>query len=167
MPWPLLMLILALAMILIAVVVVFIMRDQPSTRRSGTLTLIGVLAFPTAIVLHNAMSALMGVEEGVSFLVALVVAPAAVLVGTAGVARRIWPLPSTRRISWGLAAAVAGLAAFALYMLFAVVVTTATGGNPPYQGVVEAFVVPVSTLAVAGGAALAAVSLVFEKRWGA
>jgi hypothetical protein len=47
-----------------------------------------------------------------------------------------------------------GMALFGLYMIGALLVTTVLGGNPPWQGPIEAVVLPVSLLALTGGSLL-------------
>lgn len=54
-------------------------------KRFVWLMVVAVVAFPVCVVLHNAISALLGIEEPVFFLLAVVVAPLAFAVGLVGV----------------------------------------------------------------------------------
>lgn len=49
------------------------------------LMVVAVVAFPVCVVLHNAISAILGIEEPVFFVLAVVVAPVAFVVGLVGV----------------------------------------------------------------------------------
>ena len=46
---------------------------------------VAVVAFPICMVLHNAVSAILGIEEPVFFVLAVIVAPLAFAVGLIGV----------------------------------------------------------------------------------
>jgi hypothetical protein len=50
-------------------------------RQSVLLSVLALVAFAVAVVLHNAISAAFGVEEPVFFLIAVVIAPVAFVVG--------------------------------------------------------------------------------------
>lgn len=49
------------------------------------LMVVAVVAFPVCAVLHNAIGAILGIEEAVFFLLAVVVSPLAFAVGVIGV----------------------------------------------------------------------------------
>ncbi|MGQ9677324.1 MAG: hypothetical protein ACUVX1_16800 [Chloroflexota bacterium] len=49
------------------------------------LMVVAVVAFPICMVLHNAVSAILGIEEPVFFVLAVIVAPLAFAVGLIGV----------------------------------------------------------------------------------
>jgi hypothetical protein len=167
MQWSVFIPVVLVATLAIGVEVVFAMRDHPAARRSGLVAAFGIAAFPVAIVVHNALSAFIGGEEAVSFILGILVAPAAITAGTLGVAVALRDDPASRGLFAGLASAGAGLALFAGYMVFALVVTSLSGTNPPYQAAVESVVLPVSGLAIVGGALYAGIALVSGRRLGA
>ncbi len=140
-----------LAPVLLGIVLIVIARRYPETRRWALITGVSVAAIPVAIVLHNVLSAIVGGEEGVSFVVALVVAPAGFAVGALGVGLRLARSGRAWEVGVSIAIAGAGMALFVAYMVFAFVVTTIERGNPPYQASIESIVLPVVLIAVVGG----------------
>ncbi len=159
MVWNLFMPVMLFATVALGVEIFLAVRRHPDARRWGVVAVVGVAAFPVAIVLHNVLSALIGGEEAVSFVVALLVAPLLICVGTLGagaVVRRAGP---DRALGNGLLVAGGGLAVLSAYMLFALVVTTIEGTNPPYQAPVEAVAMPVALVAIAVGVLWAALGI--------
>lgn len=152
----------AVAMLVVASVVAIAARTTRALRPWVAFAALGVVAMPAAIVLHNVFSALIGGEEGVSFIVALFVAPVCIavgVIGSAAVLRRERP-----ELFVGVATAAAGIGLFAAYMLFALVVTTIEGRNPDYQAPIELVVLPLATLAAVLGALLSVIELTREGR---
>jgi hypothetical protein len=107
---------------------------------------------------HSVASALIGGEEAVSFILALLVAPAGFAIGTLGAG--VVTLRTHRTLGARIMLAGLGLAIFAGYSLFALVVTTIEGGNPPYQAMIEQFALLAAALAMAAGAIGTALSLI-------
>ena len=140
-----------LAPVLLGIVLVLVARRYPETRRWAAVTGISIATIPVAIVLHNVLSAIAGGEEGVSFVVALVVAPAGFAVGALGVGLRLARSGRSWELGASIAIAGAGMALFVAYMVFAFVVTTIERGNPPYQAPIESIVLPVALIALVGG----------------
>ncbi|MBI2323769.1 MAG: hypothetical protein HYU87_02235 [Chloroflexi bacterium] len=140
-----------LAPVLLGIVLVMVARRYPETRGWAAVAGISVALIPVAIVLHNVLSAIVGGEEGVSFVVALVVAPAGFAVGALGVGLRLARSGRAWEIGVSIAIAGAGMALFVAYMVVALVVTTIERGNPPYQATVQAIVLPVALIALVGG----------------
>lgn len=140
------------ATVLVGVVLALAARRYPSTRRWVVVSAIGIVALPAGIVLHNVLSALIAGEEAVSFIAALVVAPAFFVVGTLGAGLAAARTGRGWETGTSLVIAGAGMGIFVAYEIFALVVTTIEGENPPYQATIEAFVLPISLLALVGGA---------------
>ena len=151
----------ALAMLVVAIVLAIVARGTPHLRPWVTITALGVVAMPAAVVLHNVLSAIVGGEEAVSFIVALMVAPACIAVGVIGAA--VVLLRERRELGVAVCVAAAGIGLFAAYMIFALVVTTIEGRNPPYQAPVELALLPLGTLAAIGGALLSVRALMRER----
>ena len=131
-------------------------RDGRAGRTSALVTIFGIAAFPVAVVLHNLASALLVAEETVSFIVGVLIAPAAITLGTLGLGlalRRARPLAAVGFICFG-----AGLAALPVYaaVLF---IDAALGATPGAQDVVQSVVLPLSLAVATAGAIVAAFAL--------
>ncbi len=163
MSWDLFIPLVLVSLVVLGFEIAFAIRDHPAGRRAGLVAIFGIVLFPVAIVAHNVLAALIGGEEGVSFILALLIAPAATMLGTIGF---VWSLAhdaTARGHTAPFAVACAGLALFVGYTLFALVVASIEGGNPPYQAATEAFVLPIASLAIVGGVAWAALSLIRDR----
>jgi hypothetical protein len=160
-PYGLIILSVALAMVVVAIVLAIAARGTPRLRPWVTITALGVVAMPAAIVLHNVLSAIVGGDEGVSFIVALMVAPSCIAVGVIGAA--VVLLRERHDLGVAVCVAAAGIGLFAAYMVFALIVTTIEGRNPDYQGLVELALLPLGTLAAIGGALLSVRALMRER----
>lgn len=138
------------AAVIVGLVLALASRRYPDARPWARLAAISIAALPVGVLVHNVVGALTGGEEATSFVVALVIAPAGFAIGTVGaglaVARR------RSEVGASLLVAGAGMALLGLYAVFALVVTAIERGNPPYQASIEAVVLPVSLLALTGGA---------------
>jgi hypothetical protein len=137
-----------LSTLVIAIGTGYVIGEHPRARRAGLVTIFGMAAIPVAIVLHNALSALIGGEEAVSFLIGTIVAPAAVTLGTLALAYQLRgsaPVAAT-----GFAVAGLGLLVFPLYVL-AAFLASALGGEIARGGAFEAIVLPASLVALVGG----------------
>ena len=152
--WSLFILAALVSMLVAGAVLLISARRHSALRPWATVVGASVAAMPLAIVLHNLVSALIGGEEAVFFVVALVVAPAAFAVGVVGAGLALTRNASDRSVGVSLLVAGGGMALFELYMIGALLVTTVLGGNPPWQGPIEAVVLPVSLLALTGGSLL-------------
>ena len=86
MRWEIYIAAIMLASLIIAIETVYTMADHHRTRTFGVITVFGVVAFPIAVVIHNLVSAVLGTDEAVSFIVGAVVSPAAITIGALGVA---------------------------------------------------------------------------------
>lgn len=156
-PYQLIIPAVALSMLVVAAVVAIAARTTPHLRPWTIVAVLGVVAMPAAIVLHNILSAFINGEEAVSFIVALTVAPLCIAVGIIGSARVL--LRERHDLGIAVSVAAAGIGVFAAYMLFALVVTTIEGGNPAYQGPIELVALPIGTLASVLGAAMSVFAL--------
>lgn len=154
--WSLFIPVLAISLLLLAAILGVKARSIAAVRPWMVVTVLAALAFPLSIVLHNVLSGVTGGEEGISFVVALLVAPLGFTIGLLGGALAV--RARERELGSWLLLAGGGVALFALYMLFALVVTTIEGGNPPYQAPIESVVMPVSALAVTTGTVAAVVT---------
>lgn len=121
-----------------------------------------VAAMPVAIVLHSVTSAVLGGEESVFFLIALIGAPAGFAIGTLGAGLAL-ARAGRRWTGTSLVVASMGMVLFALYGIFALIITSIEGRNPPYQATVQDIVLPVSVALLAGGALSALGSLVVRR----
>jgi hypothetical protein len=156
--WQLFIPVVLVSSLVIGVVVASAVRQVAATRRWATVAVIGIAASPVAIVLHNLLSAILGGEEVVSFIVALLVAPLFIAVGTLGVALALARDGRFAQVGIWLIVAGGGVALFALYALLAPAVTALAGGDPSIQAAIEVVVLPASATALATGAAAAAVT---------
>ena len=141
-----------LGALLVALVLAIVYRRYPGARSWIHVAAASIAAMPLAVILHNVLSALIRGEEAVSFILALVVAPAAFAVGTLGAGLAIARSGRGWEVGASLLIAGAGMALFGLYGIFALVVTTVEGGNPPYQAAIESLLLPISLLTLLGGA---------------
>lgn len=158
MSWQLFIPIVLFAIVVVGIVALTAVREVPATRPWATVAVLAIASFPLAIVLHNVLSAFIGGEEAVSFVVALLVAPGFIAAGTVGVAITLRRDARFAQVGLSMLLAGVGFALFALYAIFALVVTSVAGGNPPLQAVIEQVALGVSAAAMALGAILAAVT---------
>ena len=158
MSWQVFIPIVLFAIVVVGIVAVTAVREVPATRRWATVAVLAIASFPLAIVLHNVLSAFIGGEEAVSFVIALLVAPGFIAAGTLGVALTLSRDARFALVGRSMLLAGAGFAVFALYAVFALVVTAIAGGNPPFQSVIEQVVLGLSAAAMTLGAILAAVT---------
>lgn len=164
MDWELVIPMLLVGILAIGAVVALAAREVPAVRPWAVGAALAVVAMPVAIVLHSVLSALVGGEEAITFIIALVVAPAGITIGTLGAAFALRSDARFATVGASLALAGAGLLLFSAYTIFALVVTTLEGGNPPYQAPVESIMVPLAIAATVGGAILAVVTLAIRPR---
>ena len=156
--WPLFIAVVLIAIVVVGIVIATTVNEVPATRRWATMAALAIAALPVSIVLHNVLSAVFGGEEAVSFIIALLVTPGLIAVGTLGVAVMLSRDARFARVGRSLAVSGAGLVVFAVYAVFALVVTTVTGGNPPYQAFIEAIALALSAATIAIGTVLALVT---------
>jgi hypothetical protein len=76
--------------LVVVLVATVMLRGNTAARPWITVAVLGAAAAPVAAVLHNVVSALLGVEEALFFVVALAIAPATFAVGALGTAFRLW-----------------------------------------------------------------------------
>jgi hypothetical protein len=158
--WQLFIPIVLFAIVVVGIVALTAVREVPATRPWATVAVLAIASFPLAIVLHNVLSAFIDGEEAVSFVIALLVAPGFIAAGTLGVALTLSRDARFALVGRSMLLAGAGFAVFALYAVFALVVTAIAGGNPPFQSVIEQVALGLSAAAMALGAILAAVTRV-------
>ena len=108
------------AMVGVGVTLVLAARRSPYVRPWALLAAIALAAMPVAIVMHNLVSAIFGVEEAVFFIAALVIAPVGFALGTLGSGITLVQKGS-RAIGASLVLGGAGMALFGLYSLVALV----------------------------------------------
>ncbi|HEY6959510.1 MAG TPA: hypothetical protein VI814_11855 [Candidatus Limnocylindria bacterium] len=148
----------ALAALVLGGVVAIAARRVRDIRPWVVVAALGVAAMPLAIILHNVVSAWVGGDEGITFVIALLVAPLCIAVGLVGTAAVL--VRQRHALAVPVAIGAGGIALFALYMGFLFVVTTAVGGNPDWQSYSDALVMTVATLAAIGGALWSVVAIV-------
>lgn len=146
--WPVFFVVAIASGLAMATLLWLLARSERGVRRWAIVVTASAVAIPAAIVLHNVLSAFIGGDEAISFVLALLVAPALLMVGAVGGGLAMMRQPA---LGAPILLYAAGMALFALYSLFALIITTVTGGNPAYQGAVEAVVVPVAALAMLAG----------------
>ena len=131
-------------------------RDGRAGRRFAVVTMFGIAAFPLAVVLHNLASVTVDREETVSFIVGVLLAPAAITLGTIGLAfamHRARPLAAA-----GFAVFAAGLGVFPLFV--ALLLASAAAGSPvDAGGTVESVLLPLSLAIATAGAIVTAFAL--------
>lgn len=153
--WPVFITVVLLAIVVLGIVIAMAVRQVPASRPWAAVAALAIASFPVSIVLHNVLSAVFGGEEEVSFIIALFVAPALIAAGTLGVAVSLSRDARFARVGMSLLLAGAGFVLFAVYAVFALVVTAITGGNPPYQAFIEATALAVSAATIVIGTVLA------------
>lgn len=158
MSWELFIPVVLFAIVVVGIVIATTVREVPATRPWSMVAVLAIAVFPLAIVLHNVFSAFIGGEEAVSFVIALLVAPGFIAAGTLGVTLTLSRDARFARVGRSMLLAGGGFVLFAVYALFALVVTAIAGGNPPLQAVIEPVVLGVSAAAMTLGAVLAAVT---------
>jgi hypothetical protein len=147
--WPLFFVVAAASACVMAIELWLASAASSRVRPWAALTTACAVALPLAIVAHNILSVVLQGEEVVSFILALLVAPAGVMVGLLGAGA---VLVRTHR-SFGASVLLmgSGMALFAVYALFALVFSSATGSTPAFQTAIEPFVLLVAMAAIAGG----------------
>jgi hypothetical protein len=148
MRWDVYVVTIILASLVLAVEAVYAMADHQRTRTFGLITVFGVVGFPVAVLVHNVLSALLGTDEAVSFIVGAVIAPAAITIGALGVAFTL--RYANTLASAGFAIFGAGLALFPLYLISALA-ATALGGQAPAQEEFQTTMLFASLIAIAAG----------------
>jgi len=156
--WPLFIAVVLIAIVVVGVVIATAVNQVPAARPWATVAALAIAAFPVSIVLHNVLSAVFGGEEAVSFIIALLIAPGLIAAGTLGVAVTLRRDARFAQVGTSLAVSGAGLVLFAVYAVFALVVTSVSGGNPPYQAFIEATALVLSAATIAIGTVLAVVT---------
>ncbi len=156
-PYQLIIPAVALSMLVVAAALAIATRSTPHLRPWTIVAAVGVVAMPAAVVLHNVFSAIAGGEEGISFVVALMVAPLCIAIGVIGAARVL--LRERHDLGVAVSVAGAGIGIFAAYMVFALVVTTIEGTNPSYQAPVEFVALPLATVATVAGAVMSVLAV--------
>lgn len=137
-----------LASLVIGIETVYVMAGERRTRTFGVITVSGVVAFPVAVVLHNVVSALLGMDEAASFILGAVLAPAATTFGTLGIAlvlRRTMPLAAAGFTLFGI-----GMALFPVYVVAVLLLTALSPGAVP-RDQLEAVMLPASLAAIVAG----------------
>lgn len=167
MSWPTFLIGALISMVASGVVLALSAPRYPAVRRWAIVVAASVAAMPLAIVVHNVASALIGGEEAVSFIVALVIAPGAFTIALVGAGLTLARSPGAWTIGVSLLVAGTGMTAFGLYTLGALVVTSLLGGDPPWQGPIEMVVLPISLLALVGGSLSALVHALIPRSVGA
>jgi len=148
MRWDVYIVAVMLASLVVAVEAVYAMADHRRTRMFGLVTVFGIVAFPMAVVVHNVVSAVLGTDEAVSFIIGVVIAPAAITIGALGVA---FTLRSENTLaSFGFAMFGAGLALFPLYLISALA-ATALAGQAPAQEEFQTTMLFASLVAITAG----------------
>jgi hypothetical protein len=149
-----------LASLVIAGEAVYAMANYHRTRTFGLITVLGVVAFPVAVVIHNVLSAMLGTEEAVSFILGAVIAPAAITSGALGMA---FTLHATNAVAGaGFAMFGAGLAIFPVYLIATLVLSAVGGGEALRQEAFAATMPPVSLAILTAGVIVSAFGLAMD-----
>ncbi|HEY6957536.1 MAG TPA: hypothetical protein VI814_01795 [Candidatus Limnocylindria bacterium] len=159
--WWLFVPVMVLATMLVGIVATLAARVHPIIRFAATVSALSAVAMPVAIVLHNITSAWIGADDAVTFIVALLVAPAAFALGTFVLARDLEKDERRSAMARGFTIAASGVSLMVAYVVFDLVIAM-FGDVPEYVAVVEAIVLPVAALVTAVGAAMSAIALARE-----
>jgi hypothetical protein len=160
MRWDVYVVTVMLVSLVIAGETVYAMSNHHRTRTFGLITVLGVVAFPVAVLIHNVLSAMLGTDEAVSFVLGAVIAPAAITIGALGVAFALRGVQAVA--SAGFAIFGTGLAIFPLYLL-AILVLTTVGGEVPSQEAFAATMLPVSLAVITAGVIVSAFGLAVDE----
>lgn len=158
MPYEIVIPAVAIAALVLGGVIAVAARSDRHLRPWATVTAVGVVAMPLAVVLHNLLSSLIDGEEAVSFILALFVAPVLIAIGVIG--SSVVLLRERHDLGIGVALGAAGMGIFAAYMLFVLVVTTVLGGNPDWQVATDFAAMTTASLVSIAGALWSVVVLV-------
>jgi len=145
-----------LASLVVGANTLYLMAYRPRVRTYGLVTILGIVAFPVAVVLHNVISGVVNADETVSFLIGAVIAPGAITIGALGIAFTLGSADAV--VSAGFALAGLGLAIFPLYVVGALIYSAAAGPFLP-QEAFQYTLLPASLVAVTTGAMLAVCGL--------
>jgi hypothetical protein len=156
--WPFFVAVVLIAIVVVGIIIATAVDQVPASRPWATVAALAIAALPLSIVLHNVLSAVFGGEEAVSLIIAVLVAPGLITAGTLGVAVTLSRDARFAMVGRSLVVSGAGLVVFAVYAVFALVVTAVTGGNPPYQPFIEATALALSAATIAIGTVLAVVT---------
>lgn len=153
--------VMVLATMLAGIVAALAARAHPRTRPAALLVAASSFAIPVFLVLHEALSGWVGDHEPVSFIIALLVAPAAFALGSSIEARDLSDEHRDRLLAAGFLLAGAGAAAMVLDLAVAVTIG-AMGSGLPLLADFEALIGPPIALATSAGAAIAAFAVARE-----
>lgn len=153
--------VMVLATMLAGIVAALAARAHPRTRVTAAVVACSSFAIPVFLLLHEVLSGVKGDEEPVTFVIALLVAPAAFAVAASFEARDLSDEHRDRLLAGGFLLSGAGVATMVLELTVTFTVG-AMGQGLPTLADVEAVVGPLIGLATAAGAAMAAFALARE-----
>lgn len=153
--------VMVLATMLAGIVAALAARAHPRTRAAATVVAGSAVAIPAFLILHEVLSGVIGDHEPMSFIVAVVVAPAAFAIGSSFEARDLSDGRRDRLLATGFLLTGAGVAAMVVDLTVAFAVGAMGQGAPQFADI-EAVIGPVIGLATAAGSAMAAFALARE-----
>ena len=162
--WPVFFGVVVLCGVVVAIELWLVARSEPGVRPWAVIAAGSAAAVPLAIVAHNVLSALIQGEEAISFILALFVAPAGLMVGAIGGGLAL--LRHDRDLGASILLYATGMGLFAAYALFALIVTSIVGENPSYQRAIEIVVLSIAALAMSVGVIGTARALMSRKAGG-
>lgn len=159
--WWLFVPVIVLATMLVGIVATLAARVHPVIRFAATVSALSAVAMPIAIVLHNVTSAWIGEDDAVTFIIALLVAPAAFALGTFVLARELEAEQRRSAMARGFTIAASGVSLMVAYVIFDLVVAMFVDA-PDYLAAAEGVVLPLAALVTAVGATMSAIGLARE-----
>ena len=161
MTWWLFVPVMVLATMLVGIVAALTAQAHPAVRFAATVSALSAVAMPVAIVLHDVASAWLGTDDAVTFIVALLVAPAAFALGTFVLARDLDAEQRHSAIARAFTIAASGVSLMVANVVFDLVAGM-FGELPEYAAAVEDVVLPVAALVTAIGATMSAIAVARE-----
>jgi hypothetical protein len=119
---------------LVVLVASLMLRGNAAARPWIAVAVVGAAAAPVAAVLHNVVSAVLGVEEALFFVVALAIAPATFAVGALGTALSLWRAGQEPVLRSALLVAGLSTITLAVAALLALGSSMATRAQPGWVG---------------------------------
>lgn len=153
--------VMVLATVLVGIVATLAARAHPTVRLAATVTALSAVGMPVAFVLHNMVSAWIGTDDPLTFIVALLVAPMGFALGAFLLARDLEREQPRSLMARGFTIAASGVSLMVAYVMFGFVVALFEL-RPDQQDAVERVILPFAALVTSVGGVMSAIALARE-----